>query len=208
MALELLTLPLSGPGRAPRRLRALRAYRAAQEGLRAGPIAGSGRAQLEAAAGASGLPVAEVEVLVEEWMQSRPLKYLQFCRSAGLTALLDVLERTGVRAGILSDYPAEAKLRALGVLDRFRPVLCASDPDIDAFKPHPRGYLKACEVWGVPPSEVLFVGDRADVDAAGAAAAGMPCVIISRAARPAPDARGTYAVLPSFERLSRVIDHR
>jgi HAD superfamily hydrolase (TIGR01549 family) len=209
MALELLTLPLAGPFKAPGRLAAIRAYRAAQEQLRGGGTAGAGQAQIAAAAAASGLPVAEVERLVDEWMMRRPLKYLQFCRAAGLHGLLAAIDAAGLEAGILSDYPAAAKLEALGLSHRFAPVLSASDPEIDAFKPSPRGYLRACEIWGVSPSEVLFVGDRADVDAAGAAAAGMPCAIVGRADATAAMAGGvTYTLFPSFERLTRVFDPR
>ena len=86
------------------------------------------------------------------------------------------------RVGVFSDYPPHAKLRALGVADAFSLVLCASDPDIGAFKPTRAGFWCACERWGLPPREVLMVGDRPDVDAAGAAAAGMPCVIIGQRA--------------------------
>jgi HAD superfamily hydrolase (TIGR01549 family) len=208
MALELLTLPLGAPWQAAAHLRAIRAYRAAQERLRDGGQAGAARAQIDAAAAASGLPVAEVEQLVADWMMRRPLKYLQFCRAAGLDRLLDVLARAGVHMGVLSDYPAEAKLQALGLAGRFAPVLCATDPEIDAFKPNPRGYFRACEIWGVSPPEVLFVGDRADVDAAGAAAAGMPCAIVGRVPPPPAGTAATYTVFSSFERLSRVFDAR
>jgi HAD superfamily hydrolase (TIGR01549 family) len=204
MALELLTMPLGGPIKALRRLRALRAFRQAQERLRLDGDADPARRQVEAAAAAAGLPVAEVDALVAEWMMERPLKYLQFCRAPGLDRLLDLLTRAGVRAGILSDYPADAKLRALGLEGRFAPVLCASDPAIGAFKPSPRGFLRACEVWNLKPTEVLCVGDRIDVDAAGAAAAGMPCVIIGRTHRTVASAE--FVVLPSLERLSRVFD--
>ena len=204
MALELATLPLTAPIKARQRLIALRAYRAAQERLRTPGHDDVANAQLTAAAAAAGLPVAEISALVDEWMMVRPLKYLQFCRARGLSALLDGLRQRGVRTGVLSDYPAEAKLRALGLHGRFSPVLCASDPDIGAFKPSPRGYLQACATWNLSPDEVLFVGDRADVDAAGAAAAGMPCVIIGRRRSESHD-NGHYDVLPSLERLSDVI---
>jgi FMN phosphatase YigB (HAD superfamily) len=123
-----------------------------------------------------------------------------------LDQLLDGLDRAGIRMGILSDYPAAGKLQALGLAGRFAPVLCATDPEIDAFKPSPRGYLRACEIWGLSPGQVLFVGDRADVDGAGAAAAGMPCAIVGRAAH--AGAGATYTAFPSFERLSRVFDAR
>ena len=204
MALELATLPLTGPIKARQRLIALRAYRAAQERLRTPGRDDVATAQLAAAASAAGLPVAEISALVDEWMMVRPLKYLHFCRARGLSGLLDGLRERGVRTGVLSDYPAEAKLRALGLNGRFSPVLCASDPDIGAFKPSPRGYLHACATWNLSPDEVLFVGDRADVDAAGAAAAGMPCVIIGRRRSESHDS-GHYDVLPSLERLSDVI---
>lgn len=205
MALELATLPLDGPFRAAARLRALKAYRRAQEELRGTALDRPGEAQLAAAADASGLPVAEIEGLVADWMHRRPLKYLQACRAPGLDRLLEVMERAGLPAGVLSDYPAQAKLAALGLDGRFAPVLSATDPEVGAFKPSPRGFLRACEVWGVEPGEALFVGDRADVDAAGAEAAGMPCAIISR--RPAPGG-ARYVVFESLEQLSRVIDSR
>jgi len=205
MALELLTLPLTGPGKAVARLRALRAFRTAQEQLRHAASGSAPRSQAETAAAASGLAVAEVEALVADWMVRRPLKYLPFCRAAGLTALLAQLDAAGIRAGILSDYPADMKLRALGLDKRFWPVLCATDTEIGAFKPSPRGYRRACELWGLDPADVLYVGDRLDVDAAGAAAAGMRCAIIGRATT---DAAG-YAdcvMVSSLERLTGVVD--
>jgi HAD superfamily hydrolase (TIGR01549 family) len=206
MALELLTMPLFGPFAAPRRWRALAAYRRAQEQLRETSTPSTGAAaQIAAAAEAAGLPPADVEVLVDDWMMTRPLKYLRRFRAAGIDALLQFLERRGVRVGVFSDYPANAKLRALDLGGRFHPVLCSTDSEVRAFKPHPRGFLRACEIWKLPPSEVLMVGDRPDVDAAGAAAAGLPCVIIGRAAASVASNVG-YLTLPSFERLRDVLD--
>jgi FMN phosphatase YigB (HAD superfamily) len=207
MALELLTLPLGSPGKAARRLRALQAYRAAQERLRTIARAVGAGGQLTAASAASGLPVAEVEELVTDWMMRRPLKYLQICRAPGLDGLLAGLDAAGIRVGVLSDYPAGDKLEALGLGGRFSPVLSATDPEIGAFKPSPRGYLRACEIWDVLPSQVLFVGDRPEVDAKGAARAGMPCAIVNRRSS-APGPGDEYTLFPSFERLSRVFDAR
>jgi putative hydrolase of the HAD superfamily len=207
MALELLTLPFSGWLKAPQRWRALRAYRKAQEQLRATDARGSGAAQLAAAARQTGLRVEEVERLVNEWMLARPLKYLRLCRARGLEPLLSFLEEAGVRIGVLSDYPAESKLQALGLNGLFSPVLCTSAPEVSALKPSPRGFLLACRTWKLPPRDVLFVGDRPDVDAAGASAAGMPCVIIGGRFRPARRT-ASYLTLPSLERLLDVLDDR
>jgi HAD superfamily hydrolase (TIGR01509 family) len=209
MAMELLTLPLSGPLKAPKRLRALRAYRNAQEQLRHGSRNGTVvHAQTALAAQASGLPEAEVAALVDEWMQRRPLKYLGWCRMSGTDALLNWLRDRGVPAGVLSDYPAAAKLEAMGLADRFEFVLSAADPEIGRFKPDPRGFARACERWGLPPREVLMVGDRLAVDGAGAAAAGMPSVILG--GRP-PDGAAVpreCVFVASMEELRRVLDDR
>ena len=207
MALELLTMPLYGPARAAARWRALRAYRGAQEHLRDRPAAGQAMAQLAQAATVAGLSYGETESLVHEWMQQRPLKYLRFCRASGLDELLGMLASAEVKAGVLSDYPADLKIGALGLTGRFNPVLCSTDPAIGVLKPHPRGFLRACAIWKLPPREVLMVGDRPEVDAAGAHAAGMPCVIIGRAAGRTQRA-ANYLTLPSFERLIRVLDDR
>ena len=208
MALELATMPLLfNPARAPKHWKALRAYRHAQEQLRAQePGRGTqplGRAQLTAAGRHADVPLPELEGLVDEWMFRRPLKYLRFLRAPGLEPLLDWLATAGVRTGVLSDYPPASKLEALGLAQRFSLVLASGDSDIGTLKPHPRGFLRACDRWRLHPREVLVVGDRPDVDAAGAAAAGMPCVIIGRSRAAA---RSTYLPLPSFKSLHRVLD--
>jgi HAD superfamily hydrolase (TIGR01549 family) len=207
MALELLTLPLSRPLRAPQLWRALSAYRAAQETLRSDTVgAAIGVAQLDAAATASRLPKGDVQALVDEWMFHRPLKYVRRWRAAGIEGLLDDLRRADVKAGILSDYPVDSKLQALGLAERFSPVLCATDVEVGAFKPHPRGFLRACRIWRLPPADVLMVGDRVDVDAAGAAAAGMPCVIVGGSPRRRSPAG--YLRVASLERLRHALDDR
>src|SRR5262249_800767 len=151
-----------------------------QERLRGSHSNDVGAQQLNVAAKNANVSVADVERIVNEWMVERPLKHLRRCRALGIDALLALFARAHVPVGLLSDYPAQARLRALGWERRFSPILGARDPELDAFKPHPRGFLHAASQWNVDPSDVLFVGDRMDVDAAGAAAAGMPSVIVTR----------------------------
>jgi putative hydrolase of the HAD superfamily len=178
-------------------------FRKAQEALRGGETPrGCAVEQLEVTARRTGLTVDRVEAIVVEWMMERPLKHMVRCRADGLVPLLDFLSRRGIKMGVLSDYPPELKLHALGVAGRFSVVLCATDPEIGLFKPHPRGFLVAAARWQVDPSEVLVVGDRPDADAAGAAAAGMPCAIIGKQATNTSD----FASLHSLERLRDVLD--
>jgi len=82
-------------------------------------------------------------------------------------------------------------------------VLCAADPEVGRFKPDPRGFLAAAARWQLDPSEVLVVGDRPDADAAGAAAAGMPCVIVGNRHH---QSSSDFVSLESLERLRDVLD--
>jgi beta-phosphoglucomutase-like phosphatase (HAD superfamily) len=58
------------------------------------------------------------------------------------------------------------------------PVIVAADHVADG-KPHPEGYLRAAELLGVPPVEIVAFEDT-EVGVASAKAAGMRCVGITR----------------------------
>jgi len=206
MAAELAALPARrSPGAARRELRALAAFRRVREELRAGrfdrPLE---RLQFERAAARAGVGADEMERIVGEWILARPLRYLRLCRRRGAVALLGHLAARGVRTGVFSDYPVAAKLEALGLAGWMSASLCATDPEIDAFKPHPRGFLRACEIWGLDPAEVLYVGDRPRVDAAGAARAGMPCAIVGRGRK----LRARRGCSPGFSAFARFAELR
>jgi HAD superfamily hydrolase (TIGR01549 family) len=203
MAVELGTLAFTRPFRAPSIWRALTEYRKAQETLRSQRDGADSARQLTLAAERSGMTAADVAAIVDEWMIERPLKYLAACRADGLVELLEFLRARRVRVGIFSDYPATKKLDALGIRHHFSLVVCGGDPDVGAFKPNPRGFLVASTRWQLDPADVLYVGDRADADAAGAAAANMPAVLVSNTQL--PDSTGTL-VVPSLERLRHVLD--
>jgi putative hydrolase of the HAD superfamily len=211
MAAELAALPLSRVSLAepPRVWRALRVFRRVREELRAAPRGGESLADLQfrVAAERAGVAAGELKLLVQEWMFGRPLRYLRRCRRAGTEEFLGFLAERGIPAGAFSDYAATEKLAALGLAGRFEPVLGATDPEVNAFKPHPRGFLRACELWGVRPAEVLYVGDRPEVDAVGARAAGMACVIVSsRRHRAVNRFPHDYLTVPTLARLRHVLD--
>jgi len=184
MAQELLRLPvtLGSLPDARRVWRVIAAFRSAREALRHVERPGPPlvRLQYEWAAERSGLPVAAVEGWVAEWFYARPLRYLRRCRRGRVLTALARLDAAGLQVGVLSDHPVDAKLEALGIGGAMSLELCTMDPEIDAFKPHPAGFLRACSLWGLAPAEVLYVGDRVDVDAAGAAAAGLACAIVGK----------------------------
>ena len=78
-----------------------------------------------------------VRAIVSEWVEQRPLGYLAACRYPNLPQLFSGLRRSGKSIGILSDYPAVAKLEALGLTANY--VAFAGDAGIGVLKPHPRG---------------------------------------------------------------------
>ena len=165
------------------------------------------RWQYVAAAQRAGWNTTAIESLVAEWLYKRPLKYLRLCRRRGLTAFFIFLKHRGMHVGVFSDYPVMDKLRGLGCAERMSVTLCATDPEINAFKPSPKGFLRACTLWGLRPEEVLYIGDRPEVDAVGATNAGMPCAILEHQAYRRIDnaVRNTYEAFPSFTRLQRAL---
>jgi len=96
-----------------------------------------------------------------------------------LAALVDALP--DVRLGIVTNgegEPQRAKLAAIGLTGRF-PVFVAS-AEVGMRKPDAEIFLHACERLGVAPHEAAHVGDRLDLDAEGAAAAGLRGIWVDR----------------------------
>jgi putative hydrolase of the HAD superfamily len=75
----------------------------------------------------------------------------------------------------------DRKLRTLGVRDRFEVLLCAAELGVS--KPDAAAFLAACEAMGLPPHEVVYVGNEPDIDARGAVEAGLAGVWLDRRGR-------------------------
>jgi putative hydrolase of the HAD superfamily len=94
--------------------------------------------------------------------------------------------------------PQRAKLTAIGLAERF-PLVVASG-EVGASKPDPAIFLLACERLGVDPAQAAHVGDRLDLDANGAAGAGLRGIWLDR-----PDSvypRGSAHVAEGVVRVS------
>jgi FMN phosphatase YigB (HAD superfamily) len=200
MALRLLRAHVFHPARGMRTAKVIGAYRKAQEELRTEP----GRpdlaeAQLLLAAERTGVDHDDVAQCVEEWMVDAPLDLLGRFGQPGLKETLVALRSWGLKLAVLSDYPPEGKLEALGIYGLFDVVLWAQQPEIGVFKPHPRGIEVALERLDVRPDQALYVGDRADVDAVAAAAAHVPCAILAGAHHDG-DGHG-YLQVTSFQEM-------
>lgn len=125
-----------------------------------------GRREFEITSEATGVSIAEVEKIVARWLYQEPLSVMNRHVFPGVEAFLTMLKERGIRTGVFSDYPAEDKLRALGLsVDVVRDATAA---DIGRLKPNPAGFLKVAELLGISPSRCLIVGDRDDRDGAAA----------------------------------------
>jgi HAD superfamily hydrolase (TIGR01549 family) len=200
MLSRLVAAHLAHPLRGLQTLRVLREYRHAQEVLRDVPVSGDlAAAQIDVACQRTRVDREVVLRCVARWMEQEPLQFLARCLQPGVVDFLQDCRKRGLRLAALSDYPADAKLQALGLSDLFDLVLCAQSPEVNVFKPNPRGLLLALERLGAAPGEGLYIGDRKDVDAPTARTAGVPCAIITRAAGVTPG--GTYFEVSSYRQL-------
>jgi len=90
--------------------------------------------------------------------------------------------------GVISNGEAQqqrSKLTKTGIAQRFSCILISEE--CGYAKPSREIFLRACELAGEPPTNVVYVGDRYDVDAEGARAAGLAGVWLDRRARATTD---------------------
>lgn len=140
---------------------------------------------------------------VEAWVQAAATAF--YARSEGGTGLrvgaretLADLQARGYRLGVISNtlQPGPIMDRSLtgrGLLDFFGVRIYSSE--VRVAKPHPAIFRAALSALGLPPAQVVYVGDRLRTDVAGAQGVGMKAILIEVAHRAesapdiAPDAR-------------------
>ncbi|HXG47960.1 MAG TPA: HAD-IA family hydrolase [Methylomirabilota bacterium] len=101
---------------------------------------------------------------------------------------LAALQARGVRLGLISNWDERLRplLRLLGLDTHFEITLISCEAGCT--KPAAALFQQAARAFGLPPSEVLHVGDSPDEDVAGAIRAGLPAVLLRRV--PAGTVRG------------------
>jgi HAD superfamily hydrolase (TIGR01549 family) len=100
---------------------------------------------------------------------------------------LQTLREMNVPMGIISqnlltqEQLGKKTLRLEGIEDYFTVLVTSESAGYD--KPDPRLFLKAAEMAGHPPSQILSVGDSYEMDVKGASAAGMMAVLLDRSGK-------------------------
>ena len=96
-------------------------------------------------------------------------------RVPGLEMTLNLLQRRGLRLGLLSNVGDEANVQRLidkvGIRGFFDPILVSAA--IGERKPAAGPFLQILERWHLKPEQVVMVGDRLDQDILGAQRVGM-----------------------------------
>jgi putative hydrolase of the HAD superfamily len=96
-------------------------------------------------------------------------------------ATFELLRGRGVSVGLITNGDSghqREKVRLAQLENDFDVVIVSGE--VGATKPDPAIFRLACERLGVEPAEAVYIGDRLEVDAIGAARAGMVGVWIDR----------------------------
>lgn len=115
--------------------------------------------------------------IVHEWIEVRPLAYLETCRYPGLKEVFQSLRTRGIKIGVFSDYPARQKLEAMNLEADF--VISAEEANVRVLKPNPLGLIQLIAKAKATPSTTLMIGDRIDRDGEAAVRAGTLSLIRS-----------------------------
>lgn len=161
-------------------IRILSAYRRIREELGDAEVVDFEPVLIERTAMATQYTQLAVRAAVDEWIERRPLPYLRRCRYPGVAELFAGLRRQGKIIGVLSDYPARAKVGALGLTADV--IIAAGDHNVLRLKPAPRGLEVILAATGIRPEAALMIGDRVERDGCAAARVGMASLI--RASHP------------------------
>jgi putative hydrolase of the HAD superfamily len=114
--------------------------------------------------------------------------------------------REEYRVGLLTDGPVraqQAKVDALGWADLFDAVVITGS--LDAGKPDARAFQAELDALGTTAEETIYVGDSAELDIAGARAAGLRAIHVLDDGAASPEADATIERDVLAERLPAVV---
>jgi putative hydrolase of the HAD superfamily len=115
--------------------------------------------------------------------------------------ILEMLTERGVPLGILSNYGTHLLdlLPKLGIFDYFNFIIVSAI--VGVTKPDPRIFEIAIEEAGVPPDQILYIGDNPVDDIQGAKNVGIDAILINRPGREPGKAPITIDSLFEIEKL-------
>ena len=130
--------------------------------------------QIRRTASRSGSSESRVRRVVNTWMFQKPGKWLRLSLRTELIKEIEAHRASGGKTALVTDYPAEKKLQAMGLSYLFDHVIaCGETSALERLKPAPDSIQAALKSAGVDADDALMIGDRIDADGAAAKAAGV-----------------------------------
>ncbi|MCY7361858.1 MAG: HAD family hydrolase, partial [Ignavibacteria bacterium] len=168
------------PLTASRNIKVIKSYRDSQETLREKKefVKDLAVKQIKITSGITNVDEKTVKEIVNKWFETVPLKFIPFCKRKDLTEIFEWLKNNNYKVGLYSDYDSHDKAKALKLEKYIDVYLSSMDSEVGVFKPDPKGFALASLKLGFPAENILYVGDRFEVDVVGANAAGMKAVLI------------------------------
>jgi len=126
----------------------------------------------------TGKDINRIKQVVDRWIITFPLRYLNRLVYPGVHELFTSLKKNNIRIAVLSDYPAEEKLQAMGLQADF--ITDAAHKDVNALKPDPAGLKYIADYFKTDIHDIVFIGDRDDADGEAARQINMQYIIIEK----------------------------
>ena len=134
--------------------------------------------QLEIASNACFINKEKIRHHIVRWMELEPFNLFYKVKFPFSDIFLSEAKKRGYKLAVLSDYPINNKLVALGWKGLFDIELSSQDIYINKLKPNPDGINHIINMFGLTPEEVIYIGDRHNIDTQVAHNAGVDCIII------------------------------
>jgi putative hydrolase of the HAD superfamily len=100
-----------------------------------------------------------------------------------LRETVEAFRSTGLKLAILSDFPIRNRVTDLGLPGPWDAQFTSEDTGY--LKPHPQAFLLLAQKLGLPPEDILYVGNSYTYDVLGSTGAGMVAAHLTK--RPRPD---------------------
>ncbi|MBL7110802.1 MAG: HAD family hydrolase [Bacteroidales bacterium] len=159
-------------------LRILKTFREERENHKSRPTADLQHDQYVWCQTKTGKDIERIKKVVKHWILEYPLRLLHKLVYPGLHELFAVLNKAGIPVAVLSDYPAEEKMRAMDLQADL--VIDAADKRVNALKPDPAGLKFIAEYFKTDTRNIVFIGDREDTDGEAARRIKMQCIVIDK----------------------------
>ena len=141
-------------------------------------------AQTSLAAGYMRIPAERAQELLERHIYGTYMDMLSKAKPyPKVEPLLADLKNSGLKLGVITDYPTDGKLSALG-FDQYWDVAISADT-MGHLKPEPDTFLLASENLKISPEQIIYVGNEYKYDIIGAKRAGMKAAHLAQ--KPVPD---------------------